>query len=531
MKRKTIEEVIEKHSNKILLIILIFGFLIRVIFLEEFPSGIHVDEAGIMYDSYCFANYGVDRYLYRNPVYLINFGGGQSILYTIVATIFVKLFGYRLFWVRFVQVLFAMAYIIAAYWIVKKWKNKKTAILLASLITIVPWHIMQSRYALDCNLMAPFILFGLAILLNAKKKWQCMIAGILFGMTLYTYILSFLVLPIFLIGISIYLLVTKKARVLDIVCVAIPVIVCAIPLLLFLLYNNGSIEITHPFLFSYPKLVGFRTDEISFQHIGNNIVEIIKSFFAIDVIRNLLYHTETGSIFSNFYLISRIFCLIGIGISIKNIVAQRKERKFNLDAVFLILLLSGSSLLLIKELRIYRVNAIIIAILYFTIIGIETVIKEDQKIKLPLFILYIALFIGFQCYYFKGYKPEPPEYNRSIANVINYADEHYKNDSIYISCISYEPYIYQMISNPISPYELQNDHEKKYKTIARYGKYSFNMGYENIGENTVCIIKTPEYDEKEMIVQIKEELISKNFKMENYTVNGDTYEIYYREEK
>lgn len=532
MKYQKIEELVQKHNNQIILAILLIGLLTRILFLEEFPDKMHVDEAGIMYDAYCFSHYGVDRYLNKNPVYLINFGGGQSILYTLITSIFIKLFGYRLFWVRFPQVLFAMCYIWLTYIIVKRWKNKKMAILVAGLITIAPYSIIQSRYALDCNLMAPFTLMGLAMLLYAKKKWQYIIAGILFGVTCYTYILSFLILPIFLIAISLYLLYVKKANIIDIICVAIPVILFALPLLLFLLYNNGVIEINHALVFSYPKLIALRTGEISFQNIGNNMLELLKKFFTIDFITCLQYPEEGFSMFSNFYLISRAFFLIGIGIAIKKIWKERKERKYSLDIVFLILLISGSGLLLLEEIFWYRANAIVICIIYFTALGIEAVIKKCKKLAIPIIVFYMVLFIVFLIYYFGVYaKPKLPEYNGSIANVIRYAESEFQQDSIYVACISYEPYIYELVSNPISPYEFQKDYEIQDRKITRYGKYSFNGAYQNIGENTVCIIKTPDYDKSKLVIKIKESLKSKNYKMERYTTNGDSYEIYYKQRK
>ena len=76
-------EFIKKHKTKILFtIILIIAIFTRLYRIDELPQGIHVDEAGIAYDAYCFANYGVDRYLNKMPVYMINFGLGQSALYT-----------------------------------------------------------------------------------------------------------------------------------------------------------------------------------------------------------------------------------------------------------------------------------------------------------------------------------------------------------------------------------------------------------------------------------------------------------------
>lgn len=73
MKKRS--ELLKDKYNKIFLIIFIIAICSRILFVEEYPAGIEQDEAGMMYDAYCMAEYGTDRYLNENPVYLINFWG------------------------------------------------------------------------------------------------------------------------------------------------------------------------------------------------------------------------------------------------------------------------------------------------------------------------------------------------------------------------------------------------------------------------------------------------------------------------
>ncbi len=59
---------------------LIFSLFMLTIFtstykLGEVPYGLHVDEAGMAYDAISISKYGIDRYLNKFPVYLINYGG------------------------------------------------------------------------------------------------------------------------------------------------------------------------------------------------------------------------------------------------------------------------------------------------------------------------------------------------------------------------------------------------------------------------------------------------------------------------
>ena len=76
--------------------------------------GINVDEAGTMYDAYTIANYGTDRFGNAYPVYFINYGGGQSALYTYLSAILIKICGFSLTVVRLPALIFSILYMIFA---------------------------------------------------------------------------------------------------------------------------------------------------------------------------------------------------------------------------------------------------------------------------------------------------------------------------------------------------------------------------------------------------------------------------------
>ena len=120
------KEWIEKHHNILFWGVLLLAIIIRIIDLEKVPQGLHVDEAGMAYDAYCYANYGVDRYLYPNPIYLINYGSGQSVLYMYLAALCIKILGMSITTIRLPAVILGIIMVILSYCIGKKCKNKKT---------------------------------------------------------------------------------------------------------------------------------------------------------------------------------------------------------------------------------------------------------------------------------------------------------------------------------------------------------------------------------------------------------------------
>lgn len=87
---KKFEEIIEKNVNKIFIVIFILFAIILLYKIGLIPQGLHVDEAGMAFDAISIITNGTDRYLNQLPVYLVNFGGGQSSLYAYLTSVLVR---------------------------------------------------------------------------------------------------------------------------------------------------------------------------------------------------------------------------------------------------------------------------------------------------------------------------------------------------------------------------------------------------------------------------------------------------------
>jgi len=115
-----------KHYKKIWIFFSIIIFFTVIFKFGELPTYIGVDEAGMAYDAYCIANYGVDRYLNSYPLYLTNFGGGQSVLFSYIAVLFIKILGPNIIAYRLPALLIYILGTIASYLFVSKYKDKKS---------------------------------------------------------------------------------------------------------------------------------------------------------------------------------------------------------------------------------------------------------------------------------------------------------------------------------------------------------------------------------------------------------------------
>ena len=142
---------------KTIVIISLFmtGVLLHFFKISDIPFGINVDEMGMGYDAYCLSNFGTDRYGNTYPVYLTNFGGGQSPLYAYICSLFVKMFGLSVITIRLPGILFyliALVFAVKTICIIQGSLDKKALIYLL-LLVIQPVYILLFRIGMDCNLM------------------------------------------------------------------------------------------------------------------------------------------------------------------------------------------------------------------------------------------------------------------------------------------------------------------------------------------------------------------------------------------
>lgn len=197
----------------LLIAIFIVGVFVRVYGIDNMPNALNVDEASSGYDAFSIMKYGVDRNGNSYPVVLYAWGSGQSVLYSLISIPFIAIFGLTEFSMRIAMAIIGSISLIAIYFLLKNiFDDKKIATIGMAFFAICPWHIMKSRWGMDCNLFPDLILFAvLFLILGIKKKkrmWQ-ILSFVMLGISSYSYATSYLFLPIF-VGITLGYLIYKK---------------------------------------------------------------------------------------------------------------------------------------------------------------------------------------------------------------------------------------------------------------------------------------------------------------------------------
>ena len=475
------------YSGSVLILSCILVFLLTY-GLGSIPNGLHVDEAGMAYDAMNLSRYGVDRFLYPNPVYFINFGGGQNALYTYLASFVISVLGFSITTLRLPAVLLSFLAAFCFVMMTKKAHGKYFSVIVLFLLCVLPFSIMHSRWGLESYLLFPMSIISCFCLfwafLKYKKRWF-FLAGISFGLTLYTYAVSYLILPIFLAIVFLYSLINKKVTWTECFCFAIPLGILALPLILMLLVNNGIIpEITTSFL-SVPEMFFYRGSEFSFSNILHNW-----NLFGILFGTDGLIYNSFGE-FGTMYYFSIPFCIYGFVLVVKNGIQSVKKKIMSLDfmilaffiAVFLVtMLLDGPN--------INRANAIYFPLIYFVAEGIYHLINKKLWTGAVILVMYVIFFGAFLYSYFVEYPCEVHDTYFFVSqddfeNALSFANQ-LDGDEIYVIDEGYhQPYIYTVLALEIDPYTFVEELVMDDSDIVQIGKYSFRL--DEIKEDYVYI--------------------------------------------
>jgi 4-amino-4-deoxy-L-arabinose transferase-like glycosyltransferase len=360
-----------------ILFIFVVNLFLHLYRLGNIPYSIHIDEAGLWYNVQSLIKYGTDQAGNSLPLLFANYHSEQSAMYTYIAVICFKLFGESLFALRLPAVLNAVTIFIFGNKIVwKLYQNKYVTIVFSVLVTLCPYFIMSERMALDCNLMLGLITMFLWFFLQAvenQKTTSAIIAGIICGFTLYTYALSYISLPIFLIISLSYLCITKKITWKQILAFSVPLILLAIPLILIQAINIFDLQEIEIGLITLPKFNNPRHDDLSFLSILSNFVMPL-----LYILFTPQRPYECVAIYGNFQWILAPFMLIGI---ILNIVQLFRHSTLTDKKLLTLWWMSGyfAGLLIYKDLTTWHLNGIMLISLIFAIDGVIFCFKKIKQ--------------------------------------------------------------------------------------------------------------------------------------------------------
>lgn len=225
------------------LLIMLAAVAVRVIGFGSIPCGLNQDEAFAGYEAFSLLNYGVDSAGYRSPCYFVSWGSGMNVLESYLAIPFMKLFGPSVVTVRLPQLLLSLISLPVFYLLLRTVFSERTALTGLALLAVSPWHIMLSRWGLESNLAPSLLLIGLYFLIRGVSENKYLIlSAAAYGISLYSYAITWLVVPLTLLLCGGYILFSGRRPALRYLLISGALLfILALPLILFLLVNTGLI--------------------------------------------------------------------------------------------------------------------------------------------------------------------------------------------------------------------------------------------------------------------------------------------------
>lgn len=481
----------------IFLAILSLAVFERLFLFGSVPYGLNQDEAYAGYNAWSLLREGIDSRGDAFPVYFEAWGHGMNALETYLMLPFVAVFGLKVWVIRIPQMLVGILTVPAVYGIVKRISGGRLALIAMALTAIAPWHIMLSRWGLESNLLPGFLSFGLYFFVRGFENPKFLIlSGLFYGLSLYAYATVWPLLPFLILLEVLYALWTKRLSVSKYLILGGAVLgILALPLILFLLVNEGLLpEVQTPF-FSIPKMHSLRTDEFSLSYLKLFAVQLWKVVIGQDD-GKIWNCTEK---FGLYYHFSVVFLFFGLLIAIFRGAKHLKKREFAPEPILLMYLAAGGILGLLLYSNANRVNIVFLPILILVAMGLDTLCTLLHKIKpLPILLggIYLVSLILFNGYYFSREYRKDAEYGFMVGfeEALDVADQ--AEGTVYFPEYKVYPLVLFYRQIPASTYQAANAENEDLYDFGRYQRMTVSqdeLNEDNVDPNGIYIL--PSWDE------------------------------------
>ncbi len=389
-------------------LIALAAVLIRVYQFGRIPGGFNQDGAMAAVDAKALADYGTDRFGMRLPVHLTAWGYGQmSALLSYLMTPFIRLAGLSPLTARLPQLLVSLGGLYCLYLFVRNAFGKNEALTVFFFGAVNPWHILQSRWALDCNLYPHFFMMGVYFLHRSLYgKWRRLrlcISMVMFGLCMYCYGVSLYTLPVFLLAACVYLLASGKLPASRAAMAFFVYLSVAWPFIAVMAINYFRWETVETSLFTLPFFPdSVRSNDIIFfsDHIWSQLADNFRSLLNTTLLqkKDLPWNDVEG--FGTMYLFSIPFALTGLAC-----LLGKQRRKTGSKLVLFFLAAGIWCGLATRNVNINRINIIYYPIIILAGIGIYQVFCWISLPRLgwSLFAVYSLAFVLFAHTYFTDY--------------------------------------------------------------------------------------------------------------------------------
>lgn len=415
---------------RLTLLLILYGLVaIRSIGFGSIPGGFNQDGAMGAVDALALATYGTDRFGNWLPAHFQAWGYGQmSVLLSYMTVPFIKLWGLNSVTARLPMLLASIAGAGALYGLVRDIFDQRAGVLALLCVAISPWHFMQSRWALDCNMFPHMFILGLFFLGRGLQKSRYLyVSMVFFALCMYAYGVSFYMVPVFLLVSCILLLLTGRISWKQV-------------LLSMVVYFGLSWPIYGTMLINF---MGWKTVELPFTTMAYFPDSMRSSdivFFSEQPLTQLLYNARTlwrqvflqkpdllwNAIddFGTLYQCSMPLVLAGAGITVRHAIKGEKSRRISCGLLLVYWATAIMTGLFINYVNINRINIIFYCHIAFAGIAVYTIIREWRRLAMGFAAVYGLLLILFLSRYFTDWAEQmETRFYADFIDAVEYAGD------------------------------------------------------------------------------------------------------------
>lgn len=445
-------------------IILLIGIFARTWEYADLPPGLNVDEASIGVEAYYLYKYGMDRYGMTYPVHLISWGSGQNAFYAYLLIPFVALKGINAFSVRLPMMLAGILAMPLMFIAGKKLLGEKFAFLAMFFLAVSPWHIVNSRWAVESNIMPFLFLAGFtALTLANSKNWWFVVSSVFLALCLYAYGTAYLGVPVFLLLTIPLLLKLKRISFQQVIIGAVIFLLLTFPIILFLAVNTFKLDTMHLGAITIPRLPVEARYETMAAVFGSSpfaaITENVRIMFDVLWNQSDAFPWNFVEPFGYFYKFTFPLVLVGFLLTLpfKFIKENRSERW--LIAAWMIAALAVG---LAHPVNLTRFNLVFTSILLcVALLFLDLEPRLPRIIPAAVSVFFVAFLFFNRAYHGEEYrKVTSAVFNEGVIPAIEYAIEKSAPDSLI--CFTnehYSLYIYVLLTQKFHPSEYVDDLE------------------------------------------------------------------------
>jgi 4-amino-4-deoxy-L-arabinose transferase-like glycosyltransferase len=501
------------NTKLILVLIVIFGFFLRVVVLGQYPPSLNWDEISHGYNAYSILTTGKDEWGQTLPLTNFRAYGDYPLPLNLYLTApFIAILGLNEFSIRLPHAILGALTILSVYFLaLGVSKNKKLSLFAAFLCAVSPWYLFTSRFVLQSNLSVFLLITGMALFFNRQKSiWFLPLSFATLGLTLFSYHSTRIFTPLLVIAIliiywrefvSIY---KKQKRVFVSLLVILLIFFAPLPLILsnpeararsneVFLVNQGVVN----------KIIDARNNS-DLPQMVERLIYNRPVYFAKDFFKNYIGYFSPQFLFLQggtqyqfslpnhglFFVVNLPLFYLGLVVLVKKAIVKQKEI-FRKDYLLLLTWLIFAPIVasitteqfaVLRSTPLLPLPELLIAFGAFALLGFLSKRKIDSTLLvISYFVLTFVLLSNYLLNYFTVY---PKDYSWAwqygYKEAVNYAKSKYEDyDQIIISKKYGEPHEYVLFYNQWDSNKYQNDpnlirfNQSNWWWVDSFDKYNF----------------------------------------------------------